>query len=177
MPYTLITGLPGSAKSLLALDIILKEYKERDLFVSGVPGLTIPHQKLDSNEQEEGGDLLAERAINPLIDLPNAAFVWVDECQRVFSPRPSSKTPPPNVRYFEVHRKLGHDGILCTQHPNLLDPNVRKLVGRHLHVVRTLGLERATIYEWNKCKDPDSKADLKLAVTRSYTYPTKLYPL
>jgi zona occludens toxin len=145
--------------------------------VSGVPGLKIPHSKLDPNEQEEGGDLLAEREIKPLIDLPNSAFVWIDECQRVFPPRPSSKTPPPNVRYFEVHRKLGHDGILCTQHPNLLDPNVRKLVGRHIHVVRTLGLQRATIYEWNKCKDPDSKADLKLAMTSSYSYPQKLYPL
>lgn len=176
--YTLITGATGSGKSLFAVDLLRSEFfKNRPLFVSGVPGLKLPHQKLDPNELEEGGDLLEEREIVPLVDLPVKSVVFIDECQRVFPPRASTKTPPANVRYFEVRRKLAHDGLLVTQHPNLLDPNVRKLVNRHIHVVRTLGMQRATIYEWTKCKDPDSKNDMKAALTRKYVYPRDVYKL
>ncbi|AIY41697.1 Phage-related protein [Collimonas arenae] len=186
MPYLLITGAVGSGKSLMAIDLLRsKEFMHqvdgvmvpRPLYVSGVPELKLPFTALDPNEQVTGGDLLMEREISPLIDLPKGAVVFIDECQRVFPPRSSTKTPPPNVRYFEVHRKLGHDGILVTQHPGLLDPNVRKLVSRHIHVVRVLGLNRATLFEWTKCGDPDSKASLKTALQRGYAYPKDVFNL
>jgi zona occludens toxin len=186
MPYLLITGAVGSGKSLLAIDLLRgKEYGDvvdgvvvpRPLYVSGVPELKLPFTALDPNEQVTGGDLLMEREITPLVDLPRRSVVFIDECQRVFPPRPSSKTPPPNVRYFEIHRKLGHDGILVTQHPGLLDPNVRKLVSRHIHVKRILGLNRATLFEWTKCEDPDSRGSMKAALTRGYTYPKDVFNL
>lgn len=133
---TLITGVPGSGKTAGAIDLILREFKDRPLFVDGLAGLTLEHLPLDVLKWPE--------------DVPDGALIVVDEVQRKWRPRAPGSKVPPSVAALETHRHRGLDFILITQSPKLLDANVRALVGRHLHI-RDTGFMGRWIYEWPEC--------------------------
>ena len=66
--------------------------------------------------------------------------------------------------------------FLITQHPNLIDNHVRRLVGEHNHVVRQFGLPYATIFRWTACTDnPQGASAKKDAISHRFNYPKKLY--
>lgn len=141
---TLITGVPGAGKTLYAVDqILIPESKtERPLFIDGIPDLLIRH----------------EPAPDPL-DWPNwapeGAHIVIDEVQRVWRPEAAGKAIPESIAQLETHRHRGLDFTIMTQHPSLIHSNVRRLVGRHIHVRRTaLGVY---VYEYPECMNsPDS---------------------
>lgn len=141
---TLITGVPGAGKTLYAVDQILQPEAKagRQLFVDGIPDLLVNH----------------EPAPDPL-DWPNwapqGAHIVIDEVQRIWRPESAGKAIPPSIAELETHRHRGLDFTIMTQHPNLIHSNVRRLVGRHIHVRRTaLGV---VVYEWSECKtNPDT---------------------
>lgn len=135
---TLITGLPGACKTLYTLNYVkAKAEKEgRPVYYNGIPELTLPWEMIDDPEK--------------WYELPEGAIIVIDECQRVFRPRASSAAVPMHVEKFETHRHRGYDIFLITQHPMLLDGNVRRLSGQHFHCVRTFGMQRATIHEWQQ---------------------------
>ena len=147
---TLITGAPGSGKTLLGVSEILRTEadKGRQLIVDGVPELVIEHQpaqplaewtKVVVDPSSQDGKKL-------LFTFPEGALVFIDEAQRVYRPRAAGSRVPPEVAAFETHRHQGLDFVIVTQHPNLIDANVRKLVGRHLHV-RDLDIFGRKVYE------------------------------
>jgi zona occludens toxin len=139
---TLITGLPGNGKTLYAL-AWLKEraVKEgRTVYYSGIADLRIP------------GWIELEDATK-WASVPKGSIVIVDEAQRIFRPRMHGAKVPDFVEALETHRHLGVDLVFITQHPMLVDANVRRLVGQHFHVVRKFGTQFATIHEWGKCKE------------------------
>ncbi|AWA06647.1 zonular occludens toxin domain-containing protein [Aeromonas hydrophila] len=73
------------------------------------------------------------------------------------------------------HRHRGLDFTIITQHPNLIHANIRRLVGRHIHVRRTaLGV---MVYEWSECKaSPDTA--FKSALTKvSWSHPKSSFGL
>lgn len=135
-----ITGLPGNGKTLYAISWIkAKAEKEgRPVFYAGIKGLTLPWTEID-----------------PLkwFDCPANSIVVIDECQRFFGVRARGSTVPPHAQQLETHRHLGIDLVLITQSPMLLDNHDRSLIGTHFHVVRNFGLNRATVYEFQQCKD------------------------
>ncbi|WP_324042666.1 zonular occludens toxin domain-containing protein [Aeromonas caviae] len=141
---TLITGVPGAGKTLYAVDqILIPESKtERPLFIDGIPDLLIRH----------------EPAPDPL-DWPNwapeGAHIVIDEVQRIWRPEAAGKQIPNSIAMLETHRHRGLDFTIMTQHPSLLHSNVRRLVGRHIHVRRTpLGVY---VYEYPECMNsPDT---------------------
>jgi len=159
---TLITGTPGAGKTLYAVSELLGgEYAGRPLYVDGIPELLLDH----------------EIAQDPLewhdwIPAGKDAVLVVDECQRVWRPRHYGKDVPPSVAAFETHRHMGVDVVLITQHPNLLDSNVRRLVGRHIHVRRLWGMNRTMVYEWDSATDPQRTST---AISRSWSYPKKAF--
>lgn len=141
---TLITGVPGAGKTLYAVDQILQPEAKagRQLFVDGIPDLLITH----------------EPAPDPMdwpSWAPQGAHIVIDEVQRIWRPESAGKVVPPSIAELETHRHRGLDFTIMTQHPNLIHSNVRRLVGRHIHVRRTgLGV---VVYEWPECKtNPDT---------------------
>lgn len=168
MPITLVTGLPGHGKTLYSL-VRWKEQAEREgrpvfhssgLSSDGIPGLVLPWQPW-----------------NPVLwyELPAKSLMVMDECQRVFPVRGRGAEVPEHVRQLETHRHLGLDLVLITQDPMLIDPHVRRLVDRHFHVVRSFGMERATVHEYvNGVRDMVSKSRGD-SIRHTFAFPKSAY--
>lgn len=171
----LITGTPGSGKTLFAVaELLAGQFKERELLVNGIPQLLVPHTVISDEDVEawhKGGVPGQDGAAT--FDVKGKVIV-VDEVQRIARPRAASQRPPDWIAALETHRHKGVDFIIITQHPQLLDVNIRRLVGRHLHVRRTFALKAAVVYEWDHCENP---GNVKQAATRLWRYPRAAFKL
>ena len=186
----LITGVPGSGKSLYAISTLVQKLSSqkiknkdgtetnRRLCVDGVTDLILPHE------------LMA-----PPIELPDGSYkpgegngVWnwhewcqpgdvifIDEVQRHWRPRGMGTKPPPEIAQLETHRHKGVDFVIVTQNPMLIDQNVRRLVGGHKHVRRLFGMKRAAIYDWDGCSVDVHRT--KSASMSMWSYPKSAYAL
>jgi zona occludens toxin len=186
----LITGVPGSGKTLYAVSTLVKqltadkvkspsgEMVERRLCVDAVTGLIIPHEMMAPGKFEPDGSLVAGEG--------NGVWNWhewckpgdvifVDEVQRWWRPRGNGVKPPADIKALETHRHKGVDLIIVTQNPMLIDQNVRRLVGRHINVRRMFGGARAVLYDWDSCSADVSRVS---TATKSYwSYPKDAYKL
>lgn len=152
---TLITGAPGSGKSAALVDLLMKISAEgRRIYVDvqldgpqagkgSVPDLTLPHDLLDD----------ARRWHEPGQVVDGSAIV-LDEVQRLWRPTAAGSKVSPDVAALETHRHRGLDFFIVTQHPNLVHQNVRRLVGRHVHI-RDVGLLGRWWYEWPEATNPE----------------------
>ena len=157
----LITGLPGNGKTLYALQWVkAKSEKEgRPVFYAGIKGLTLPWTEID-----------------PLrwFECPANAIVVIDECQRFFGVRGRGQVVPAHAQQLETHRHLGIDLVMITQSPMLLDNHDRSLMATHFHVVRNFGLARATVHEFQACKDNVLKSRTG-SIRHEWAYPKAAY--
>lgn len=158
-----ITGVPGSGKTLYTIDQIrqISEKENRPVFYSGIPELTLGWIEHDPTKWEE---------------LPAGAIMVIDECQRVFRPRANGSTVPSYIAAMETHRHKGVDIWLMTQHPMLIDQNIRRLCGRHIHVDRIMGFQMANLSEWPHIKENCDKSKAG-ADQRKFKYPKDVYKL
>lgn len=160
---SLITGLPGNGKTLFALWFIKKkaEKENREVFYHNIKDLNLPWTESDPEKW---------------FDLPPGSIVVIDEAQFVFSKKPNGSKLPDFYEKLAVHRHMGLDIFVITQHPSLLDNFVRKLVGQHFHVVRKFGLNRATIYEWSSANEqPQNRAQQDASISMKWGYPKEVY--
>lgn len=160
---TLITGLPGNGKTLYAIATV-KQWSEQDnrpVYYSGIADLNLPWIEIEPEKWFE---------------CPKNSIIVIDECQRVFRPRNAAKLTPEHVEKLETHRHLGVDIVLITQHPTLAESNVRRLVGRHLHVVRKFGGEKATIHEWMQVNEAcDKPAGKSSSIKHHWSFDKSVY--
>lgn len=157
-----VTGLPGSGKTLITL-VRVKERAEREnrsVYYNGIPDLKLPWIELDKGEDWH--------------KVPPGSIVVIDEAQRVFRPRANGSQVPEHVEKLETHRHLGIDLILITQHPMLLDSNVRRLVGKHIHTVRPFGAKFATLHEWPQVKENCDKTRAD-SIEHKWFYPKQAF--
>lgn len=141
-----ITGLPGNGKTLFTISQV-KEWAEREgrpVYYHGIPELTLDWMQLDDPTQ--------------WASVPPRSIVVIDEAQKTFRNRSLGSQPPKFVTDLETHRHLGIDLVLITQHPSLIDPAVRRLAGRHQHLVRIWGTESSTVHRWDSVKDNCDKS-------------------
>lgn len=175
---TLITGQPGAGKTLLLVSEFLKPEsdKGRPIIADGIPDLVVPHDPAPplSNWTKTEEDHSSQTGTKLLFSFPQGSLVAIDEAQRVYRPRAVGSKVPPEVAAFETHRHQGLDFILITQHPNLIDANVRKLVGRHLHI-RDVGILGRKVYEWPECGNVEQFRNAP--VQRRFTLDTKAFGL
>lgn len=164
MTIELQTGLPGHGKTLYTLDRIeeLRKKTGRPVFYSGIP---IYKDKLPEWTELEDP--------KKWFECPVESIVVIDEAQRIFRPRPSGSAIQPHEEQLETHRHGGIDLLLMTQRPALIANNVRELVGRHLHIVRTFGMQSATVHEWGEIQlNTRSRAN---SIKHMYRYNRKVY--
>ena len=159
---TLITGQPGAGKTLYALNYVkaLAEKEGRPVFYDGIRDLKLPWTPLERCEL--------------WFEVPAGAIVVIDECQRAFRPRGAGAQVPKHVEQLETHRHHGIDLILITQHPMLVDSNVRRLAGRHFHVVRAFGLQKSTVHEWGEVREQCDK-NRSGSVRHDFFYPKESF--
>lgn len=159
------TGLPGAGKTLFALKQVreLAEKESRPVYYFNIAGLSIP-----------GWIELSEDQAREWFTLPAKSIVVLDEAQRIFRPRHHSSGVPPYVAELETHRHRGIDLVLITQHPGLVDANVRKLVGRHRHYVRAFGSSVVVQHEWGEVNGEvdKSRAD---SLQTTLKHPVEVY--
>lgn len=177
MTISIYTGVPGAGKTAMAINELLADLGERPLFVWGVNELQIPHEQLPPVAEwtrlmpaEEDPTILA-----PHFVFPPHSVLLIDEAQKVFRPRASTAKVPDHVAALETHRHGGIDIRLITQHPRLLDINVKDLCGKHVHIRNTAFGRR--LYEWPEAADPKSKSDRDIAASRKYKLPKRIFSL
>lgn len=169
----LYTGVPGAGKTLYAVSNLVKrkDFKDRPIFVDGIKDLD--HEKINYFDIPEGESIQTWPKW-----APPGAIIVVDECQRIFRPRPSGSKVPDYVAELETHRHRGLDFILITQHPRLIDINLRELIEHHTHLGKTnLGLRRKMEWTTGGAKDPGSRANIKEALISVYRLDKSVYGL
>jgi len=166
----LITGLPGNCKTLYTISWV-REWAKKDsraVYYSGIP-------LSDEGKAELGWtEIEAEK----WMECPPNSIVVIDECQRVFRNRSINSQPPKFVTELETHRHLGIDLVFITQHPMLIDPAIRRLTGRHRHMVRIWGMEASTVHEWGAVRDNcDKPAARKDSEKKKWVFDKSVYKL
>lgn len=162
----LITGTPGSGKTLYTVSELLnKQFKDRPLYINGIPDLLIPHEPLSDEDLQHWFDGRVQAN----------GVICIDEVQRLWRPRSSTSAVPEHIAKLETHRHQGLDFVIITQHPQLIDANVRRLVGRHIHVRRAWGMRGAMVYEWDHCST--NTQAVKQAQTKLWRYNKKAFDL
>lgn len=171
---SLLTGVPGSGKSLHAVSELLLPMQNSEIEFDGkkvkrilytnIKNLLLDHVLIDKD------DLLKwPEWVKP------GDLICFDEVQEVWRPRSMGSAAPDSIAKLETHRHMGVDFVLITQHPMLLDQNIRRLVGRHLHVRRVANMALAVVYEWDHASNPSM---VKSAITtRPWRYPKSAYKL
>lgn len=158
----LVTGVPGAGKSLYALNLVKDraQKEQRVVYYDGIADLKLPWIAMDDPEK--------------WYDVPKGSLIVIDEAQRVFRPRGTGAHVPKHVAELETHRHMGVDIVLVTQHPMLIDSNIRRLVGQHFHVVRRFGGQRAVVHEWSSCTEI-SKSSIMESVRHEFAYPKESF--
>jgi zona occludens toxin (predicted ATPase) len=166
------TGVPGHGKTLYTLEFVEKfktnqkdekdnPLPDREVFYHNINKLTLDWTHFEDPEK--------------WYDLPHDAIIVIDEAQEFFPMRQGKEPVPEKCQRFERHRHTGWDIILVTQHPKFLDVHLRPLAGKHRHIERKLGLQKATLYQNDKSFDPDNYFDKDNAQKSLWSYPKKYF--
>lgn len=161
----LVTGTPGSGKTLFVVSKILelqKQFPDRKIY-SDIEGLQI-----DGVEQSP----------DDWRTTPDNSIVTYDEAQQHERFRAGTQANKDEiVQKLQVHRHTGHDIWFITQSPRFLNAFVLDLVGEHYHLHRPYGAKLASVYYWRSVrKQPQSLASRELAENEFlFKYPKELF--
>lgn len=158
---TLITGVPGAGKTLRAVEWIERLIREGRQVYAQIDGLSMPGVLPAPDDWRE---------------TPDGSVVVYDEAQRVYGAEGrGGRSDRTDIQALETHRHTGHDLILITQHPGLIHSHVRRLVGRHEHVMRVFGSARVVIAWRDRAFDIDSRSERSSAITEQWAHPARLF--
>jgi zona occludens toxin len=160
---TLVTGTPGHGKTLWLISTLAEEV-QRPIYYHGIAELKLPWNLVNTPERYHE-------------ELPTGAIFVMDEAQKTFPVRDPKKPVPDALKFLETHRHSGNDIYFITQHPNLIDHHIRRLVGRHIHLHRLFGSKHSTVFEQEKLFDIEDKWDLKQCSKTVFNYPKKSFEL
>ncbi len=130
---SLLTGLPGSGKSLRIVQAIRHLMdKGAHVYVCNINGISVPGTTpwADPSDWQ---------------NLPTGAILFVDEAQEYFPARRGGD-PAPHIKSMSTIRHVGVRLVLATQQPNYLDTYLRGLVGYHEHLLRQNGKQKTFIF-------------------------------
>lgn len=167
----LITGTPGSGKTLFAVSKILEYVEENKKLLEAGKEPRIIYADIDGLNIDG-----VEKAPDDWRTTPDGSIIFYDEIQQREEFK-KSRFDNQIVDDLQVHRHTGHDIYGITQFPQLLHPNFRAVVGMHYHLHRGWGLSAATVFLWAYCVDnPNAPSNKKLAEHQfRFNYPKSIY--
>lgn len=209
---TIISGVPGSGKTGLVVDMIMDELKTgRKVYTSGIPDLLLNVHKAGNIQEWEQGTWLQIDHYNPKLtkqkdmetkwmprDCPSSceflstcgslrtkrnpdsgALLIIDEAHIDFPQRASGKAPPPYVEALNVHRHQGLDVWFLTQRPSFLDPFVRGLCSRHIHLaMNAFSFTGSRVkYQWAEYQETVNRTSKLASAKESYKPMPHVFPL
>lgn len=154
----LITSTPGSGKTCLVMEWLLREiekgfYKE---FYSNIEGIKVAGVR----PLPENADW---RQLNPNKD-PNEPpkLIIIDECQYFDAFMKENRSAHNRIgKDLSTHRHYGIDIWFITQSTKLLNDYVLENVGEHVHVHRPKKKKTVDVYWWSYCQKSLSKTAFK----------------
>lgn len=191
----LVTGQPGNGKTLRVMALMAEEYERNAAAVK--EGKEQPRRffsNIAGSTTDENPDAfpwvekLPEH--NDWTQVPRGSYVVYDEAHsdgvtpglerygRLF---PSTGKPgesdDPRIRAMSTHRSsFSMDIVLVTQWPNKIHHQVRTLVGKHIHMNRAMGLQRAGVLTWTRVQaDPYDERQREKAEEEIWSYDKSLY--
>lgn len=131
----LLTGTPGSGKSLDAANRIIKALKWGKTVIANFPCNTkvVGSYKgkfyyVDETELKPE-DLIEFAKRNHKKGKEGQSIIVIDECQRLFDSRSYNQPDRKEWnRFMQLHRHYGYDVILITQFDRMIDRQMRALV-------------------------------------------------
>jgi len=188
MAVILITGVPGSGKSLYALKLV-QEMAKKGLEKNQEPR-PVTFYNYDGIDQDKftlktgipcyigNIELLRnDRAVEEFTN-PHDIIV-IDECQKFWRQRQAGTFVPKFVQSLEEHRHHGVDIFFITQDPMLIDVNIRRMAERFIAINRPFGFNYCRIFEYASYqRDPFNSFIAKGAnSTTNWKYDKSLYEL
>lgn len=174
----LITGNMGTGKTSMALTWVLDnkfelfedaEGNKRPIFAVNIPNI---NKKVLPIADVSPDDFMAK----PLHEnFPEGAVIFVDEAMEIYPPRATSTKMPVHVEGLNTLRHYGLTLILITQNPAYLDPFVKGLISKHIHVERKQFGSR--LYEWNYLQTSFSRATRQEAYSEIYKPDKRVFDL
>lgn len=187
----LISGQPGNGKTLRALALTVEEYernqsrvkegmeKPRD-FYSNIRGVTFDWMKeIPRNEAGDPDYRLCNDGAWVVFDEAHSDGV-TDELKEYGRLFPSTGKPGESddgrIRSMSTHRHRGFDLVFVTQWPSKIHHQVRTLVGRHIHMNRSMGLNVAGTFTWQRVQaDPYDEKQREKAEEEMWSFPKSLF--
>lgn len=162
----LYTGTPGAGKTLsVVAHLIEKVLPTGRPVYHNIDGLNYSSGELHYLEDPASWN-----------ECPDGAFIVIDEAHEVFPPRAHTKTVPPQVEAWAIHRHRNIDAILITQYPSSLDSFITKRVSRHRHLHRPFGLKYSRCYEWSQVNpSPGPREDETTAYRTKFRFPKRYF--
>lgn len=171
MSITLITGIPGSGKTLFAVNELKKFIEENNKSddpcniycdITGLKISDIPPPPLDWRET------------------PPKSLLIYDEAQfhEEFKAR-RGLSPYKQIEELTIHRKTAHKIWFITQDPSRLHRDILAMVEIHYHLERPYGAKLATIYQYRGAETKPSGISVKQRAEnkRLFNYDKRLYEL
>lgn len=196
MSITLITGVPGSGKTLKAVwDHLRKDVGHVDIaqdewgndkrieskIYTNINSLQVDHDlieiggtwaKIGAEWKYDGN---SESLRNWHQWAKPGSKIYADEFQKAWPPRPNGAPVPPDIQALDTHRHMGVDFVVITQNCRNVDRHLLGLVDRHLHVRRVANMPLAVVYEWDHAS---VSLNYKNSMSKSpWRYPRMAYKL
>ena len=169
----LITGIPGSGKTLYAVSMLKKVVEHN-------ASLPVDEQR---NIYCDITGLTIEGIEPPPLDwrqTPPKSLLIYDEAQ-FQKPFQAGRglSPYQYIQELTIHRKTGHEIWYITQDPKRLHGNILDMVETHWHLDRPYGAKLATIYQFRgKETNPKSRSAIERAERKTlFNYDKRLFEL
>ena len=160
----LVTGLPGAGKTAFTLNEFL--------MVTGRPKYATEIKGLDY--QKHG--IIKLNHFSDWVNCPDSSLIFVDEVQQFARTRGPRDAIPQFLQDMETHRHRGIDIWCTTQHPKMVDIQLRRLCNEHYHYYRPFMQRKVTLFQWNQVQDdPEDRQSVFKAVKSRVSLPDDVF--